>query len=95
MSEESVSDFRSLYLERQVAMNKPKKIIIAGAHEFPEGGGGAPRCMRMLAKGFASYGHSVRVATTYGSWKWASSIKLDGFRAGCFGNWGPEGIKIS
>jgi len=75
-------------------MNQPMKIIIAGGHEFPEGGGGAPRCMHMLAKGFALHGHSVLVATTYGSWEGASSIVLDGFRARCFGNGTPRGNKI-
>jgi hypothetical protein len=88
------SNFVGIYPEKQSVMNKPKKIIIAGAHEFPEGGGGAPRCMHMLAKGFASHGHSVLVATTYGSWEGASSIKLDGLRARCFGNRTPEGNKI-
>ena len=90
----SRSNFVGIYHEKQSAMNKPKKIIIAGAHKFPEGGGGAPRCMHMLAKGFASHGHSVLVATTYGSWKWASSIKLDGFRARCFGNRTSEKNKV-
>lgn len=71
-----------------------KKIIVAGACEFPEGGGGAPRCMRMLAKGFALHGHSVLVTTNYGSWECGFSIALDGFNARCFGNGTPEGSKI-
>ena len=67
-------------------MNQPMKIIIAGGHEFPEGGGGAPRCIRMLAKGFASQGHVVTVLTTYGSWEGKCDIEIDGFYARSFGN---------
>ena len=66
-------------------MSATKKILIAGACIFPEGSGGAVRCMHMLAKGFAANGHHVEVATTYGADTYKRRIEMDGFVAYSFG----------
>lgn len=66
-------------------MNERKKIVIAGACIFPEGVGGASRCMHMLAKGFADNGHQVEVVTTYGPEINRREVDIDHFKARSFG----------
>lgn len=67
-------------------MGKPvgesKSLLVAGACNFPDGPGGAPRCMHMLAKGFQDIGMHVDVVTTFGSAGAKASLPF-GFT--CFG----------
>jgi len=63
-------------------MDELKTLVVAGACNFPDGTGGAPRCMHMLAKGFQDIGMHVDVVTTFGSAGAKGSLPF-GFT--CFG----------
>ena len=45
------------------------RIVIATACDFPDGIGGGPRMVWLMARGFARLGHEVIVASTYGTWE--------------------------